>query len=140
MATRSMISMVRSDGTVRAVYCHWDGYPAWVGAVLHRHYNTLELLNALLAKGDLSSLDKTLEESKFTDTYKYLNEDGSEDLLDAPAMDFFNDIEAVDYYESMWCEWFYKYEDGIWWARSRDTGWRSLAGVLEDVREESNES
>ena len=27
MATRSRIAIELSDGTVKSVYCHWDGYP-----------------------------------------------------------------------------------------------------------------
>ena len=26
MATRSTISIQKNDGTIRSVYCHWDGY------------------------------------------------------------------------------------------------------------------
>jgi len=140
MATRSMIGMVQPDGnTIKAVYCHWDGYPAYVGNVLKHHYNSEDEVVALLDCGDISSLGDTLSSTKFVGGYNCLN-NGEISEVDSAAQLFTCINEAYDYYESMWCEWFYKYEDGIWWARSRDTGWRSLAGVLEDVREESNES
>ena len=55
MGTRSYIGMVENDGKIRAVYCHWDGYPSHNGKILLNHYDenkTKELLDL----GDLSSL------------------------------------------------------------------------------------
>lgn len=140
MATRSMISMVQADGnSIRAVYCHWDGYPGYVGRELQLSYNSEDAVVALIDCGDISSLGDTISSTKFIGGYKRLDNGVLSDV-DTAAQIFTDINEAYDYYESMWCEWFYKYEDGIWWARSRDTGWRSLAGVLEDLREECNES
>lgn len=139
MATRSMIAMTQADGnTVRAVYSHWDGYPAHNGAILHQFYNSEDSVVALLDCGDISSLGDTVSSTEFIGGYKVLN-NGEQTEVDSAAQLFTNINEAYDYYESMWCEWFYKHEDGIWWVRNRDTGWRSLAGVLEDQREELNE-
>ena len=56
MATRSTIAMVRSDGAVVKVYCHWDGYLEHNGDILIKYYNTAEKVAALLAHGDISSL------------------------------------------------------------------------------------
>ena len=42
MATNSRISFERPDGTVRSIYCHWDGYPEGVGAALQANFNTYE--------------------------------------------------------------------------------------------------
>lgn len=140
MATRSMIGMVQPDGNIiKAVYCHWDGYPAYVGNVLKHHYHTEDSVVALLDCGDISSLGDTLSSTKFIGGYQRLDNGVSTDVNSAAQL-FTNINEAYDYYESMWCEWFYKFDDGIWWARSRDSEWRSLAGILEDVREESDES
>lgn len=55
MATRSTIAMQFDDGSVKQVYCHWDGYLEGVGKTLFQHY-TPEKVEALLAEGDLSSL------------------------------------------------------------------------------------
>jgi hypothetical protein len=38
MSTRSFIGKVQEDGSVRYVYCHHDGYPSHVGAILAKHY------------------------------------------------------------------------------------------------------
>jgi len=36
MSTRSNIGIVNGDGSVKAIYCHFDGYPAYVGRILLR--------------------------------------------------------------------------------------------------------
>ena len=61
MATRSKIAIKNQDGTIDAVYCHWDGYPEHNGTILQDYYDTEQLVRELLALGDLSSLDKTLQ-------------------------------------------------------------------------------
>ena len=63
MGTRSYIGKQNQDGSIRAIYCHWDGYPDHVGKVLKKHYNKEDELDALLDLGDLSSLAPTLDES-----------------------------------------------------------------------------
>jgi hypothetical protein len=43
------------------VYCHWDGHIETNGVILNNNYNTKEKVEELIALGNLSSLDKTLE-------------------------------------------------------------------------------
>lgn len=57
MATRSTIAVRHADNTVSQIYCHWDGYLEHNGKILQSHYASLELAEALVAGGDLSSLD-----------------------------------------------------------------------------------
>lgn len=64
MATRSNIGMIQEDGTIRAIYCHWDGYPEGVGETLQTHYSTPEQVRELLNVGDISSLCDTIEETR----------------------------------------------------------------------------
>lgn len=125
MATRSMIAMTQQDGTIRSIYCHWDGYPAHNGAILHQFYNHEALVTELLDDGDLSTLAPTIEDNELVQS----------NVVGTPSQTFSTYAEAVEYYIESWCEWFYKYEDGIWWARDRNSDWRSLAGILEDIRE-----
>lgn len=56
MATRSFIGKLLLDGSVRGVYCHWDGYPDGLGKTLTEHYTDPNKVDALLALGDISSL------------------------------------------------------------------------------------
>jgi hypothetical protein len=90
MSTRSYIGKLNKDNTITAIYCHFDGYPSSVGALLYVFYNTEEKLNELLGLGDLRSLESDLEtteafeENLGGDTYsmdEYLNENSYADYL-----------------------------------------------------------
>jgi hypothetical protein len=56
MATRSAIGYALPSGKVRAVYCHWDGYPSHQLPILKEHYNSLPKVRALVKPGSMSSL------------------------------------------------------------------------------------
>lgn len=58
MGTRSSIGIWNNDGSVKMIYCHWDGYPDHVGAVLLEHYTDETKVRQLLNLGDISSLGK----------------------------------------------------------------------------------
>lgn len=71
MATRSRIAVELPDGTVRSVYCHWDGYPGGrgVGQTLLQHYQAWYKVMYLLDLGNLSSLGAELGEKHDFDTH-----------------------------------------------------------------------
>lgn len=60
MATRSFI--IRQSNNPEAgprytgIYCHWDGYPSYVGVMLRDHYSHDGELQVLLGRGNISSL------------------------------------------------------------------------------------
>ena len=56
MATRSRIAIENGDGTVRSIYCHWDGYPSNNGRLLKSHYRDRKKVEELIALGDISYL------------------------------------------------------------------------------------
>jgi hypothetical protein len=56
MGTRSTIGVLNTDGSVTAVYCHWDGYPEHNGRVLTENYTTEEKVRELIGFGSISSL------------------------------------------------------------------------------------
>ena len=64
MSTRSYIAKEHNDGSITAIYCHFDGYIEGVGQTLYENYNTNEKIDELLTLGDLSSLGPTPNESK----------------------------------------------------------------------------
>jgi len=103
MATRSTIAMSVPDG-VRAVYCHWDGYPEGVGQTLQDHYSEAIKVAELLEKGDISGLNSTLETSVF-----YV--DRGEELK---VNTFKSTSEWIDWAERCGCEFAYLY-DGVAW-------------------------
>ena len=56
MSTRSFIGLEKPDGAIKAVYCHFDGYPAHHGPILLLAYPTADKLDELLDLGDMSIL------------------------------------------------------------------------------------
>ena len=63
MSTNAAIGMTMPDGTIKAVYLHWDGYIAHGGAgeTLAEHYKEREKVEKLIALGFLSSLGTEIE-------------------------------------------------------------------------------
>ena len=58
MSTRSKIGILRKDGTVDHIYCHWDGYPEHNGCLLFNEYNNINKINELIKNGDMSLLNE----------------------------------------------------------------------------------
>lgn len=56
MSTRSVIGLERPDGSIKCVYCHFDGYPSHHGPILLLAYPTADEVEALLEGGDISIL------------------------------------------------------------------------------------
>jgi hypothetical protein len=64
MATRSVIVIPTPEDTENpwtGIYCHWDGYPAGVGATLRQHYTDDEKVAALIKLGSISALGPLVE-------------------------------------------------------------------------------
>ena len=61
ISTRSYIAKKIGEDAYLTIYCHVDGYLTYNGAMLLDHYNTPERVDALLALGDLSSLQEKVE-------------------------------------------------------------------------------
>ncbi len=76
MGTRSNIGARQEDGTIKVIYCHWDGYPEGVGATLAEHYIDPVKVAALLNLGDISSLNDTEVEN--VESYAKRGETGVE--------------------------------------------------------------
>ena len=60
MATRSNIGILREDGTIEAIYSHYDGYPSGVGKTLRDHYTDIDKIEELINLGNVSSLEKNI--------------------------------------------------------------------------------
>ena len=92
MGTRSAIGYLQPSGSVRAVFCHWDGYPSHQLPILNKHYNTTEKVKALVKPGYMSSLrtrdtwetygDRLLEDDNgdyIRDSEGYFRKEGDRD-------------------------------------------------------------
>ena len=64
-AQHAQIGILDSDGSVKAVYLHFDGHPEYAGLTLATHYNSPELANELIQLGEVSVLSPTIEHSIF---------------------------------------------------------------------------
>ena len=63
MGTRSRVAVMHGD-VCKSVYCHYDGYLEHTGRVLLKHYDSVAA-NALIARGDNSGVQETIEEMNF---------------------------------------------------------------------------
>ena len=101
MGTRCIIGIADNleQKKMRAVYCHYDGYPDGVGIELMRSYNTEEKILALLEKGGMESLGSTLENTRF-----YGDEPARDYSLHKP--DGFTDIEFRYVYDRSSKTWY----------------------------------
>jgi hypothetical protein len=76
MGTRSRIGMKLENGTIKSIYCHLDGYPEYVGAILKKHYTNPEKIAQLLELGDISSLGPEIgKQHPFSPTEAHLTID-----------------------------------------------------------------
>jgi hypothetical protein len=119
MSTNSRIGIEQADGTVKSIYCHWDGYPKGVGKTLVEHYLMREKIESLIALGDLSQLGEQPEptgrvphsfdkpEDGITVAY---SRDRGDDLnparIDKSLNDFVgSDVEEFGYVYTQYGEW-----------------------------------
>lgn len=65
MSTRSNIGIIKLDGTLEVIYCHFDGYPSHNGKILLNHYSNLNKVKELVSNGGLSSLENEITDCKF---------------------------------------------------------------------------
>jgi hypothetical protein len=98
MSTRSMIGIQNADGSVKTVYCHWDGYPEYNGRMLLNHYNDRKIAENLLKKGDFSSLQKNISDIEY-----YVDRGDT----DVESVTYKNVAEFSQNMEDSWCEYFY---------------------------------
>lgn len=52
---------VKTEKGYNTIYCHWDGYPEYMLAMLRRNYDSIELATKLVSFGDASSIGARLE-------------------------------------------------------------------------------
>ena len=118
MSTRSYIGKEQADGSIKYIYCHFDGYESGVGRMLKDYYQDESLVDKLISLGSISSLEKRLEPSDgeqhnfdhpLSDVTVAYHRDRGEDL------DIYTDSEEGFLEDSyMYC---YLYRNGEWLIR-----------------------
>lgn len=120
ISTRSSIGIKYKDGTIKDIYCHYDGYLEYNGQMLYYYYRNIEKIQELIDLGDISSLNKKLNpDPNFKHGFEY--EDRQEDIVVAYGRDrgesnisckSYNNIE--DYKKNLlesWKEYSYLYDE-----------------------------
>lgn len=138
MGTRSMIGRYNEDGTVTAVYCHWDGYLEHNGQILAEHYTDDDKIQDLIGLGAMSALGAELgEKHNFAentghDWCTFYARDRGEKI----GVERFEDPEAFrkDGYARSGAEFLYLWDREGWFVASYDQPkWDDLTEALKDV-------
>ena len=136
MATRSNIGIVNLDGSITAIYVHFDSYPEYVGKILLNHYTTSDIVNGLMDLGDLSILSENMNPTgphSFNNPQKGVclayGRDRGEQNVDSVK------YEDLGQYEDMaadtLAEYQYLFEDSKWMYRcTYKGGWKELTAEV----------
>jgi hypothetical protein len=123
MSTRSRIAIETESGTVKSIYCHFDGYVSGVGKTLFNHYDR-EKLEKLIELGDISSLGESTE-----NTVAYCRDRGedfhSTDYLNIEGL-FENCFRSGEEYT------YYLNKDGVWMLYTLQNTVKVLKDELEE--------
>lgn len=139
MGTRSLIGILNKDGSVKHIYCHWDGYPSGAGKTLVEHYTSFEKIQALLKLGDLSVLGEEIGVKHPFETYNLPDEeqkkyegmcfaygrDRGEKGIAARKSKSIDDYKK--YFTESWCEYAYLFDDGCWYVFWNGSGFFDLS-------------
>lgn len=105
MGTRSRVAVMHGD-VCKSVYCHYDGYLEYTGQILQKHYDSVKA-NELVARGDNSGVQETLEEMNFYSAR------GETDVDYRVAHSFDEFLEQV---HNCGAEYYYVLRDGVWYC------------------------
>lgn len=139
MSTPCFIGKVdNKTDDVRFIYCHFDGYPEYVGDVLNTYYKDHGKVEDLLDLGDISVLGQevsaspsyTEEEIKDKVTVAYFRDKGEDWESVAPKhtqlANYEKGEDTIDY--------LYLYKDGIWYVDVENglSLWTRVSDLLKD--------
>lgn len=122
MSTNSTIGIRNDDGTSTRIYCHWDGYPSHVGAMLLEHHNSEESARALVAGGDCSSLEDD-GSVRFYARRSEWDKRSADDPWERVKPQQFEGEELETFVHGSYG---YEWRDGAWYWASRERSWQLL--------------
>jgi hypothetical protein len=126
MGTSSTIAKKNTDGSIRYIYCHWDGYIKGVGDVLFNNYKTEEKIDQLLNLGDLSFLGEDAVSDPLHWNYSKREEanqraccsyrDRGDTAVDASTCDDVKEFARYMHtdFVYLWDGQWTVYQDGVW--------------------------
>ncbi len=104
MSTRSNIAIRYKNGTVKAIYCHYDGYLSGVGQTLLNDWkNPRKVATLVSAVGNISSLKEDLKETR-------------ENACGEDAVEFKDLATYLDNVDTLFIEYIYVFDEfyGAW--------------------------
>ena len=136
MATRGNIGIVNEDGSITAIYVHWDSYPEYVGKILLNHYTDVDWIHMLMNLGNLSILAENMNPTgphSFNNPQKGVcvayGRDRGEQNVDSVIYDDLGQYE--DMAADTLAEYQYLFEDGKWMYRcTYKGGWNELTAEV----------
>jgi hypothetical protein len=136
MSTRSAIGILNDDGTVTAVYCHWDGYLDHNGKLLQHHYNSLSKVKKLLSYGNISALAEHIgrkhnfDSRNHPDWCLFYGRDRGETGQEAKSFASTQEFEE----HHGWSEYYYLFNNRRWvYKVPRDQVYHDLATALKNI-------
>lgn len=125
MSTRSLIGRANADGTITYIYCHYDGYPSGVGAMLATHWTDPAKVDALIELGDISVLGEVIGEKQEFDRMFLSDEErartatwtlayGRDRGEDGVAAETIRSVEAFWLQSGSGAQYKYLFKDGGW--------------------------
>lgn len=109
MSTNCRIGYKNEDGKYESIYCHWDGYETYTGAILVKSYTTIERVKELLSYGDLSSIAAPIDDCIFY----HRDRDEEWDQVKPKILDFTETHRIREEYN-------YCFMDGEWYGFTYD--------------------
>lgn len=136
MATRSTIAVQHADGTFSQIYCHWDGYVDHNGRILQASYNSQDLAEALVALGDISSLNHSIEkpeghsfDSPAEGCTVFYGRDRGEEGCEPNHFPNWKMFQLSMQQE----EYDYVFKDGVWLVSDHGRKWEELVAVISEL-------
>lgn len=115
MATRCAIGQADANGKWKIIYCHNDGYPEGVGAVLKAFWQDRDLAKELISLGSISILGTSIENTLF-----YIRDRG-ESAWENSAVECKDQSEVFKRAGQQWnCDYVYLQRDDNSWEMISD--------------------
>lgn len=127
MSTNSRIGILNEDGSVLSVYCHWDGYPSYVGGILLNHYSNQDKIREMMSHGDMSSIGPEIGEKhdfngRPDDSCTFYGRDRGEEGVEAKLKK-----DEAEYSRTLSEQYMYLFKNGSWYVRLyRDDAFQKL--------------
>jgi|APGre2960657505_1045072.scaffolds.fasta_scaffold153300_2 hypothetical protein len=108
MGTRSSIGIENKDGSVRTIFCHYDGYPSYTGKRLLQTFYNREFAEALVSEGNRTCIYNDDEVKR------------ENNLYGEPSNLFDTTDQWITVIDGAFIDYCYLFkQDGLWYFTSR---------------------